>query len=259
MSTTRADDGAATAPATDGVTFPLVVRGYDRRLVDQFVGEQRRALRELGAKLADTERRLRQATEHASGDAAEQQRLREELAAKRAGAPEGYGARAEKLLRLAESEAADMRANASRESVALIEQARVTAEQHRHEAEQTLIARSRELDEEARRREADLTDREQKAAEQVGAGRAEAERLREAAAEGAAKLRDEAQAEAELIKARARAEAGRVEEEARLERKRVSELRSEVHAELERIQRMIVDGVADEPGRARPNPAESGG
>ena len=258
MSTTRAEDDTAASPAADGVSFPLVVRGYDRRLVDQYVAEHRRVLRELRATLAETEQRLRRATEQASGDAAERRRLHDELATKRSGTPEGYGARAEKLLRLAESEAADMRASASRESVALIEQARVDAEQHRHEAEQALIARSRQLDEEARRREADLADREQKAAEQAEAGRVEAGRRQEVAAEAAAKLRDEAQAEAELIKARARAEAGRVEEEARLERKRVSELRSEVHAELERIQRMIVDGVADEPDRARPNPAESG-
>ena len=259
MSTTRADDGTDAAQATDGVTFPLVVRGYDRRLVDQFVAEQRRALRELRAKLSDTEQRLGQATEQATGDATERQRLRDELAAKRAGTPEGYGARAEKLLRLAESEAAEMRTSASRESAALIEQARVTAEQHRHEAEQTLISRARELDEEARRREAELSDREQKAAEQVAAGRAEAGRLREAAAEGAATLRDEAQAEAELIKARARAEAGRAAEDARLERNRVTELRAEVHAELERIRRMIVGELATEPDDAPPEAAERSG
>jgi cell division septum initiation protein DivIVA len=259
MSTTRTEDGTVAAQATDGVSFPLVVRGYDRRLVDQFVAEQRQALRELAAELSDTEQRLRQATERAAGDAAERQRLRDELAAKRAGAPEGYGARAEKLLRLAESEAADMRANASRESAALMEQARVDAEQHRHEAEQALIARSRELDEEARRREAELSDREQKAAEQVAAGRAEAGRLREAAAESAATLRDEAQAEAELIKARARAEAGRVAEDARVERNRVTELRSEVHAELERIRRMIAAELATETDEAQPDVPEDSG
>jgi hypothetical protein len=44
--------------------------------------------------------------------------------------------RAEKLLRLAEHEAAEVRARTRHESVALLEQARGETETHRHEVEQ---------------------------------------------------------------------------------------------------------------------------
>ena len=244
MSTTREDDRTDAVPVDGEVTFPTVVRGYERHQVDRFVAHQRRLVRELRTALTATEDRLQRATEQGESDAAERERLRAELDARNVAVPEGFGTRAEKLLRMAESEAAQMRAGASRESVALVEQARVAAEQHRHDAEQAAIARSRELEQEIRRRTAELVDRERKAAEQVAAGRDEAERLRTAAEEAASTLRAETEAEAELIKARARAEAGRTREEARVEQNRVTELRAEVHAELDRLSRMILDQLA---------------
>ncbi len=246
MSTTR--EGGRTDAEQDGeVAFPTVVRGYERHQVDRFVAHQQRLVRELRATLAETQDQLRQVSEQALTDAAERDRLRRELAGQNRSAPEGFGSRAEKLLRMAESEAAEMRSSASRESVALVEQARVEAEQHRHEAEQTAIARSHELEQEIRRRTAELTDREQKTAEQVAAGRAESERLRTAAATAANTLREEAEAEAELVKARARAEAGRTREDARIELNRVMERRAEVHAELERLNRKILEQLGREP------------
>lgn len=252
MSTTREGDRAEADQAADGVTFPTVVRGYERHQVDRFAARQQRIQQELRTTLAETEQRLRQVTEQAQAAAAENERLRAELSGRAATAPEGFGSRAEKLLRLAESEAADMRSSASRESISLIEQARVTAEQHRHESEQAVIARSRELDEETRRRTAELADREEKAAEQVAAGRAEAERQRAAADEAADKLRAETRAEAELVKARARAEAGSIREDARVELNRVTELRAEVHAELGRLNRMILGQLAAQPAGSGP-------
>ncbi len=228
------------------MTFETAVRGYDRRQVDHFVARRLRMETVLRTALAEVESQLEQAGERADAEAAENQRLRAELAAKGSSATEGYGARAEKLLRLAESEAAEMRAGASRESISLIEQARVTAEQHRHESEQAIIARSRELEQEARRRTRELEEREKRAAQQIATARAEAERLRAAAAEAAATMRDEAQAEATLVKARAQAEAGRTREDARIELNRVTELRADVHSEFERISRMIVGQLTSE-------------
>ena len=191
MSTTREDDRTDAVPVDGEVTFPTVVRGYERHQVDRFVAHQRRVVRELRTALTATERPA--PASHRAGASPTPRSGSGCVPSWTPGtsaAPEGFGTRAEKLLRMAESEAAEMRANASRESVALVEQARVAAEQHRHEAEQAAIARSRELEQEIRRRTAELVDREQKAAEQVAAGRAEAERLRSRGGRGGATLRD---------------------------------------------------------------------
>ena len=238
-------DPVGTSPVdhTDEVTFPLAVRGYDRRHIDHYLAGQRHALQQLQAERDQLGSRLQQAERRAETAAAENGRLRGELST-RGSSGEGYGARAEKLLRLAESEASQMRANASRETVALIEQARVQAELHRHETEQAVIARSRELEQNLRRRALELDERAERSSEQIASDRAESERLRGAVAEAATKLRDEAEAEAELVKARARAEAGRTREEARVELNRVTALRAEVHAELERINRVILGQLA---------------
>jgi hypothetical protein len=244
MSTRQESPGS---PGADpGARFQIVVRGYERSQVDQFAAHQLRLVQELRAALAQTENRLRQATERVEAGAAENERLRSQLSATGTPITEGYGARAEKLLRLAETEAAEMRASASRESIVLMEQSRQAAEQHRHESEQAVIARFRELDQDARRRSTELEDREEKTAQQIAAGRAESERLRASAMEAATKLRDEAKAEAELLKARARAEAGRTREEARIELNRVTEVRADVHAELERLNRMILGQLSTE-------------
>ena len=62
--------------------------------------------------------------------------------ASRRAVEDSFGYRAEKLLRIAEQEAAEVRAHASRESAAIVEQARTEAEKHRHEVEQSLISRA---------------------------------------------------------------------------------------------------------------------
>jgi cell division septum initiation protein DivIVA len=247
MSTTQDSSESRNLGADPDVRFPIVVRGYERHQVDQFAARHLRLVRELRTALAETENRLRQAAERVEAGAAENERLRSRLSATGAPVTEGYGSRAEKLLRLAETEAAEMRASASRESIVLMEKSRQAAEQHRHESEQAVIARFRELDQDARRRSSELEEREEKAAQQIAAGRAESERLRASALEAATKLRDEAKAEAELLKARARAEAGRTREEARIEFNRVTEVRADVHAELDRLNRLILGQLAAKP------------
>ena len=98
-----------------------------------------------------------------------------------------------------------------------------------------MIARLRELDDEARRRGAELQARQDQAAQEVAAARSEVERLREFAAEAASRLRAEATAEAEQIRHRVRAESGRVRAEAQLELKRLGGLRDETWADLARL------------------------
>jgi len=118
--------------------------------------------------------------------------LEAELAAERARAEKaeraladggvgGFGVRAERLLRLAEMEAREMRAAAAADVTALIVKAQAEAEAHRHEVEKQLIERSTALDRQARDRTAAFAAREQEMNAQLESRRAEGERLRNAA------------------------------------------------------------------------------
>jgi hypothetical protein len=110
--------------------------GYDRRHVDEFILRQEEAAETLRTALAETERKLRVATESAELLEAENRRLHESVTKQREAAKEqGFGARAEKLLQLAESEAAELRSRTVRESADLMEQSRAAAEGYRVKAE----------------------------------------------------------------------------------------------------------------------------
>ena len=98
---------------------------------------------------------------------------------------------------MAEQEAAEARSHATRESAAIIEQARTEAEKHRHEVEQSLIARASLLEQQAAQRNAELQEREQQIADQLTAAREQADQLHAAAARAADRLREESEAAAE--------------------------------------------------------------
>jgi cell division septum initiation protein DivIVA len=109
--------------------FETVLRGYDRRQVDEFILRQEEAAETLRTALAETERKLQVATESAELLEAENRRLHESVTKQREAAKEqGFGARAEKLLQVAESEAAELRSRTVRESADLMEQSRAAAE-----------------------------------------------------------------------------------------------------------------------------------
>ena len=84
------------------------------------------------------------------------------------GAIGGFGVRAERLLRLAETEAREMRQSAAADVAALIAKAQAEAEAHRHEVEQQLIDRSTELDRQAAARTASISAREQQSRGRAG-------------------------------------------------------------------------------------------
>lgn len=121
-----------------GAPFAIVMRGYDRKQVDE-------RLRFLGAELA--------AAEHAVGAAQERAAAAEdELARTRAqggGAKSSFGERVERILRLAEKEAAEVRSRAQEEASSTLRQAQqegqrlvaeatAVAQHHRQEAENDL-------------------------------------------------------------------------------------------------------------------------
>jgi len=241
--TTRPNSGspADNRPATN--PFDVALRGYERRQVDDYVARQRSEMGALRAQLAEIERQRRLATEHAEATEEENRRLRNAGPAPAAEAPaeDGFGFRAEKLLRLAEQEAADIRARTRQESVALLEQTRAEAEKHRHEVEQSLIARAAQLDQAAARRTVELQEREQQIADQLEATRAEADGLHAAATRAADRLRQESEAKADEIRARAESDAKKVRDQAEHDLLRLTSLRSNVHAELARLAEVLVN------------------
>ena len=126
-----------------GQTFDTVLRGYERRQVDEFVAKASDDVARLKNDLADAKRKCRLATDHAEATERELRDVRAKSAhTEPRSVEDSFGYRAEKLLRIAEQEAAEVRTHASRESAAIIEQARTEAEKHRHEVEQSLIARA---------------------------------------------------------------------------------------------------------------------
>jgi DivIVA domain-containing protein len=213
--------------------FDTVLRGYDRGQVDAHIArlvEENAALRRQGA---EADRRRQTAEQHAAATEGEFRKLQSQ---RQGSSPEeSFGFRAEKLLRLAEQEAADLRGSAAREAAALLEQARADAEKHRHEVEQSLIARSAQLDEQATQRSIELQERERQIAEQLAAARSEAESLHEAARRAADQLRQQAEAAAETVRLRAAQDAQRMREQAQQEVTRLTSLQRDVRAELARL------------------------
>lgn len=245
-------------PARGGAPgFESALRGYDRRQVDEFVAAGRAEAEQLRTELAEARRQQRAATEHAEATERELRDLRAQPAHGGAGAPgEGFGVRVEKLLRLAEEEAADARSSATRESVVILEKARSEAEQHRHEVEQTLSARASLLEQQSTQHGVELREREQQLAEQLAAAREEAEQVRAAATLAADRLREQSEAAAEETRRRAEVAAERQRDQAEQELARLSALQADVRAELARLAQVLAAELAgpvpDAPTAARP-------
>ena len=149
-----------------------------------------------------------------------------------------------------------MRTNASRESAAIIEQARTEAEKHRHEVEQSLIARAAVLEQQAAQRNAELQEREQQIADQLTAAREQADQLHAAAARTADRLRQESEAAAEEAQARAEAATQRQRDQAAQEIARLNTLQQDVRSELARLDEVLTNELAADSSRTQ---ARSGG
>jgi cell division septum initiation protein DivIVA len=237
--------------------FETVLRGYDRRQVDEFILRQEEVAEKLRISLAETEGRLGVATESAELLEAENRRLHESVTKQREAAKEqGFGARAEKLLQLAESEAAELRSRTVRESADLMEQSRAAAEGYRHEAEQALIVRTAELDQLAARRDADLVEREEQIAGERAAMRAEANRVKAEALNEATRLRMEAESEADAVRSRARIDAERLRDEARLDVDRLDDVRTRTQSEIRRMAKVLLASVGSDGTAGAESPTE---
>ena len=226
----------AGSPSPPDQAFDTVLRGYERRQVDDFVGRLKDEITQLKDDLSEAQRKRRLANEHAEATERELREVRAKSAhSEPRSVEDSFGYRAEKLLRIAEQEAAEVRTHASRESAAIIEQARTEAEKHRHEVEQSLIARAAVLEQQAAQRNAELQEREQQISDQLSAAREQADQLHAAAARTADRLRQESEAAAEEAKLRAATDIQRQRDQAAQEIARLDKVQADVRSELARL------------------------
>lgn len=186
-----------------------------------------------GERLAELEAQL--AAERRRAEEAEQA-----LAARPAAEPEGsFGMRAERLLRMAESEARDMRSNAARDATSLLERTQAEAESHRHEVERSLIARNAAFDRESAERAATLSSREQQLVDDLDMHRQEAERVRQAATDDADRIRRDAVVDAERTRAIAEEEGRQLRTEAKAEADRLAAVQKRARQDLAELGRTL--------------------
>jgi len=248
---TPAPDGAAATATADGERpqFATALRGYERNQVDDYLAQRDKDLSSLRAELADLRAERDRAVAEAEGTGKELREARAKSAHLEPAAKEdSFGFRAEKLLRIAEQEASDIRSSASRESTNIIEKARTEAEAHRHEVEQTLITRASLLEQQSAKRSAALQEREQQISEQLAAAREQAEQLQANARRVAERLREESEEAAEQTRQRAEADARRRLDDATKEIARLSGLQSDVRSELAQLAQLITTELATARG-----------
>ena len=244
----RAESDQGGVPA-HGPRFEVMLRGYDRAAVDAHLASRLHEAEELRAALADAERRVDRAVRRAEAAEAESADRARVAAAEPAPADTGFGSRAEKILRLAEREAAEVRSRATAESTAILDAARSEAEQHRHDVERQLISRVSRAEQAAAQLEAELHERDEQMTRKLDADREEARRVQDSAMRAADVLRAAAEAEAEEIRLTARAEAEHAREQSRQDLARLGGLRNDVRVELDRIVRLL---HSEAGGQSRP-------
>ena len=155
-----------------------------------------------------------------------------------------FGMRAERLLRLAEAEAREMRGAAAADVAAMIARAQAEAEAHRHEVEQQLIERSTAMDRQARDRQAAAAAREQEMTAQLESCRAEGERLRNAALSEAERIRRDAQSDAARMRDAAEVEGRTMRESATTETDRLGVIQQRAREQLARLDRTLGEALA---------------
>jgi hypothetical protein len=223
-----------------------VRNGYDPAQVDRRIADLTARLGAVDEQRIDVTRRLAAERRRAEQIEQELRGARGALqAAREGGGPgvergTGFGYRAERIMRMAEAEARDMRSTAAAETAALLERTHADAEAHRHEVEQGLIARRTGQDQEAAQRAADLDARE------LDAARAEAARLREEARREVAELRREAETAIERARAEAEQAADRRRQETTAELDRLTAVQDGMREELARLHGVITAALPED-------------
>lgn len=226
----------------DRQRFVTVLRGYDRIEVDECLGRIAASVRvlrdELTAQRAVANMQPRPEPEPAAGQMASDHVASGQVMP---GQPEGsFGVRAERLLRLAEAEAREIRVATAGEASALLEQARVDAERIRHDREQALIDRSAVQDREHAKRMSDLQQREQRIAQQLSAINTQAEEARAVTRRDIDAMHQQAQSELAETRKRVAAQIARHTDQARNEVERLDKLSAVMRGDLRRLTDTLV-------------------
>jgi hypothetical protein len=238
--------------------FPTVRRGLDAAAVEAHIARLDASMAELRAALEDSERRRTMAEQHAVA-------VEEEIRVVRSGlqatpAPEaGFGARAERMLRLAETEAEQIRTAANRSAAEVTERSRGEAERHRHDVQQRLIAESSRAEEHARRRADELQERETALRARLSDAHAEAEAIRTAAEHSANTQRQTAQADIDELRGRAVRDLARNREREERELARLRDLQGAARHELTRLVAAIRAELPASAARPSPGPGRRSG
>ncbi len=221
----------------DGITFDTVLRGYDRRQVDE-------RLSFLRAELAAAEDGLHASQQRISSLEGDLEQARTKLTQRSDTDMENsFGIRVERILRLAEAEAKQVRSRADHEAAELLKQATADADERRQQAEQELATRIQRAEQDVSEREAAVSQREQQVEADASAVRQEAEELRTTARSEVEALREEARVDVEQLRSDAQTEADRVSAGAKAEAEKliadadtaVSEREQAGERELERL------------------------
>lgn len=202
----------------DAVTFDTALRGYDRRQVED-------RLSFLRAELTAAEEGLRASQHRTSALESDLEQVRTELQQAHAQLAQrsdtdmenSFGFRVERILRLAEAEAKQVRGRAENEAKELLKQAAADVEERRQQVEQELATRIEAAERDVTQREAAVAQRERQVEADAATVRRESAELRETARREVEALRKDAWAEVEELRTEAHAEADRVLAGARAE------------------------------------------
>lgn len=241
-------------------TFPTTRRGYEPSAVDTHLTRLEEHAVALRSALEDSERRRTMAEQHALA-------VEDEIRAVRGGligampqtSDTGFGARAERLLRLAETEAEQIRAVAQRSAGEVTQRAAGEAEQHRHDVRQHLIAESARAEEQAARRTAELQDREDVLRVRMERAQAEADAIRSTARQAADAHRSAAQADVAELRNRSAYELKRVRDLEERELRRLRDLQGTARLELTRLASVIRAELPTSIPRPSPGPGRGSG
>jgi DivIVA domain-containing protein len=211
--------------------FDVVLRGYDRRQVDDYLDRVEAALNDADARHAEDAQRLA-ALESQVIDMHERLADAERRAAGRPEPPAVAGDRIAAMLRLAEEEAEAVRAAATEEAERILSEAQ-------QRAGQESAKRTAELD----RREHDIAT----AADEAGATRRQAEQdaeaIRARADEEAAGTRQQAQEDLRRMHEAGQLEAASMTAEARRQVEELSRQRDAIAAQLQSLRDTLAGAV----------------
>jgi len=244
---TGTTDSTRTTESTSAEMFEVVWRGYDRDQVEHHLQGLLQQLENERRRADMTERDLRRA----ENDLANSRQL--------GGGEEsqGFGHRVEKILRMAELEAGEIRRKATDEAAALMEKARVEAETYRHDAERQMIIRASNLDQEAARRNALIQEREAEVAAELTAAKQRSEEMRSDAEREAERVREHAEALAQQTRLKAEKSAQEQRDHAAREVSRLTKLQDEARSAIRRLHEMLASELSPNSSLSPANTTES--